>query len=135
MHDFNVDLPPPPSGRGGEAGGEADGGAAGGVAAGVRPLLPHAALLEDGPRDAGQLEAPPARGGAVEPRGVRPHLQVTTMIEFHFMSFLFIPLMIMDDSRKWKFTIKTPLFCTFHDRKGARRKVLFLSIACPLLKT
>ena len=70
----------PPSGRGGEAGGEADGGAAGGVAAGLRPLLPHATLLEDGPRDAGQLEAPPAGGGAVEPGGLRPDLQVGLVV-------------------------------------------------------
>lgn len=65
-----------PSGRGREAGREADGGAPGGVATGLRPLLSHAPLLEDGPRDAGQLETPPTRGGAVEQGGLRPHLQV-----------------------------------------------------------
>lgn len=43
-----------------EAGGEINGGAVRGVATGLRPLLPHAAVLEDGEGDAGQLETPPA---------------------------------------------------------------------------
>ena len=102
MHDSNVapTLSPvvrgfPPSGCGGEAGGEADGGAAGGVAAGLRPLLPHAALLEDGPRDAGQLETPPARGGAVEPGGLRPDLQVGLVVVMGMMMVVVVMMVVL----------------------------------------
>lgn len=45
---------------------------------GLHTLLPHASLLEDGQGDAGQLEASPARGGAVEQGHRIPHLQVAT---------------------------------------------------------
>ena len=67
-------LPPRRDGR--EAGREADQRAVRGVVPRLHALLPHAALLEDGQGDAGQLEAPPARGGAVEQGHRCPHLQV-----------------------------------------------------------
>lgn len=67
----------PSSSRGGrEAGREIDGSAVRGVATGVCPLLSDTTILEDGKGDAGQLEAPPTCGRAVEQSGLCPDLQV-----------------------------------------------------------
>lgn len=71
--------PTPPvlfSGGSGETGREIDGGAVRGVAAGVRTLLSHAAILEDGKRNAVQLETSPSCYRAVEQSRLCTNLKV-----------------------------------------------------------